>query len=646
MKTLTLMLSMVFAFAAFADARPLTVGTPDGSGNVTITIGGTGTQNQTLIAAWAARDMGDDPLAWTEYADAGTVAPGDTSKTFQIPAAWRAKSGAVRFFLMSGPKPYAKRFDYVTRPEVEKDKDTWINTAIYPDSSLDICVKFRSDYMSGNPSMCPFGFTRSASAAVFIFPANASEYWFDFFGAKATTTDNKLGTSNKNVLNENPPHDTQPHEFRMNRTGIYIDGYRHLAFDQATITMGKSEQDPIALFGRYGGWKQEDTSCSIYYAIISTNGVPAREYVPCQKTDGTVTLYDRVTKTFANIGGNLEGRHLDAGTDIGPYPSDCGSVESVSAAVNLAPAIVVSSPDFSANTVDVTLSSGHDAGLLFAVAGAEDEGMVFSDWTTNAFVQKVAVGVDAVTFSLPEEWIRNHYNIRFAWKSMAGLPYDYEVAYLHSDADSKQRIRTGWTPTTNTTIHVNAKTAYNTCSFGIIGGYYLFLNGNGSGSKIYWGFFSKAEDGSNLTGSIGGARSVEFVDAYHDWRLGPGGVSVDDEVSAISGFAPKASVTTDMLIPFRAPATDDSSYVQLENSKLGDVSVRFAKIWEGDEIVRDYVPSVKDGLPGFYDRVRKTFVRSVTATSFVAGAPVVADGDILSWSEVRSLRAGFSILFR
>ena len=76
--------------AAFADARTLTVGVPDGEGNVTITIGGTGAANQTLIAAWANGDRGADPLDWTEYADAGTVAPGETEKVFQLPAAWRA----------------------------------------------------------------------------------------------------------------------------------------------------------------------------------------------------------------------------------------------------------------------------------------------------------------------------------------------------------------------------------------------------------------------------------------------------------------------------------------------------------------------------------------------------------------------------
>lgn len=643
MKTLTLMLSMAFAFAAFAEARPLTVGTPDGSGNVTITIGGTGSVNQTLIAAWANGDKGNDPLDWTEYADAGTVAPSDTSKTFQIPAAWRAKSGAVRFFLMSGEKPYGKRFDYITRPTCNGG-GLYIHTGIVPDSTVDITVKLQSPDFKGG-AMVPFGIHKAVN--IFSAGADNDNLHFYFFGAGNTSNPSmgmKIGADDKNVFEEKPPKDDKPHTWRLCRDGIFIDGYRHHGpFDSNHFT--NTTTSAIALFGRAGSWKQADTVCSIYGATIVTNGVLARDFVPMATANGYVTMWDRVTRErFGRTGSQKDSLAFVAGNDIGPYPPDCGSVETVSSVINIGPCISVGSPDFSENTIAVTLSSGHDAGILFAVAGTNSESAAFSEWTTNAVVQKVAADVDEVTFALPSEWVRNKYNVRFAWKSMAGKPYDYEVKSLSSDSTGKQRIRTGWVPTTNTTIHVNAKTAYNTCAFGISGAYYLFLNGYGSGSQIYYVFFKKS-DGTNLSGTIGGARSDEFAASFHDWRLGPGEARVDNESVALTGYVPNETVTTDMLLPFRAASTNDSSYVS-DGSKPGDVSVRFAKIWEGDEIVRDYVPSVKDGLPGFYDRVRKTFVRSATATSFVAGAPVVADGDIISWSEVRSLRGGFAILFR
>ena len=155
MKNSFLLMSVATASALFGAARPLSVGAPDGSGNVTVTIGGTGTGDQALIAAWANGDKGDNPLDWTEYADAGTIAPDCTSTNFTIPAAWRAKSGAVRFFLMSGTKPYGVRYDYITRPNCT-DGGLYINTGIVPDSTLDITVKSQASGFS-NGSSASFG---------------------------------------------------------------------------------------------------------------------------------------------------------------------------------------------------------------------------------------------------------------------------------------------------------------------------------------------------------------------------------------------------------------------------------------------------------------------------------------------------------
>ena len=58
MKNSFLLMSIATASALFGAARPLSVGVPDSSGNVTVTIGGTGSGDQALIAAWANGDKG------------------------------------------------------------------------------------------------------------------------------------------------------------------------------------------------------------------------------------------------------------------------------------------------------------------------------------------------------------------------------------------------------------------------------------------------------------------------------------------------------------------------------------------------------------------------------------------------------------
>lgn len=640
MKTIAMVLTITAALSLLGAARPLSVSVPDGSGNVTITIGGAGAGDQALIAAWANGDNGDDPLDWTEYADAGTVAPSDTSKTFQIPAAWRAKSGAVRFFLMSGEKPYGKRFDCITRPNCN-DGDLYIDTGIKPDSTLDISVTLKSDYMSSSSIMSPFGI----HSVVFIMPKSDTEYYYDFFGAKTTTANGIMDDTYKNVFRDAPPHDAEPHTFRLNREGLFIDGYRHLAFDQSKIT-GSAATSTLTLFGRRGSWKQSGTTCSIFGATISTNGVLACDLVPVAAPSGKVQMWDRVTGGWKGPAGNQSGSLVFvAGNDIGPYPPDCGSVETVSSAINIGPSISVGSPNFSENTIAVTLSSGHDAGILLAVAGTNSESAAFSEWTTNAVVQKVAADVNEVSVSLPRKWIRENYNIRFAWKSISGANYDYAVESLASDGDGKAYIRTEWTPTTNTTTRVVSRTAFDTCPFGVAGGYYVFLGAKNANTKINWWFFTSASTGSNLTGQLDCDDPDGFASAFHVWQLGPRGVFIDDlnaPKAALAEFAPNASLTANICLPFRATSYNNHGNV----SKAGDVETKGAKIWEGDVLVRDFIPCVTNGVPVFYDRVRGGYYGSRTATPFVAGAPVVADGDILSWSDVRSLRNGLAIFVR
>ena len=625
----------VIALPLFGALRPLSVSAPDENGKIVVSIGGIGMGSQQLIAAWANCDRGPDPLDWTEYADAGTVVAADTEKVFEIPMAWMKKSGAIRFFLMSGVPPYLIRYDYITRPDCT-DGELIIETGIVPDKTIDISVKSQSYSFS---SMVPWG-----STDVCIFTNGGSDnndrYFFSFLGVVHPGIDNPsvtaLTKNDKNVFGEKPPKSTDPHVIRMCREGIYIDGYRHLGpFDDSELTSNPTLT--LALFGRRGNWKQQGTTCSIFSASIVTNGVPAREYVPCKSPDGLIQMYDRVTHSFSGIKRwDNSKKTFQPGNDIGPYPADCGEVDSVSAMIGVGPEIAIADIDAGNRTVSVSLSRGHDEGLLFATAGASDAGLLYSLWTTNILVSKVGIGTNSVTAVLPREWWRNKYNVRFAWRSLAGRPYDYDVSYIHADGDGgcANFCRTGWKPTTNTSIHVNAKTALDTAPFGVAGYFMLFLN-NKSNSKFFYAYGDKNNNGLDCD------NWSTFANDYHYWRLGPTEARVDNlVVGSYSGAAPSDDVTANICLPFRAHSKNDHWSV----SKTGNVEVASAKIWEGDVIVRDFAPCVNEGVPGFYDNVRCSFYPSDTAKPFVAGNIVADDGDFVAWSPVCRLENGFVLI--
>ena len=256
-------------------------------------------------------------------------------------------------------------------------------------------------------------------------------------------------------------------------------------------------------------------------------------------------------------------------------------------------------------------------------------------------IQKVPANVDSVTVDIPAEWWRNNLNVRFAWKSLQGRPYDYEVDCLNSDGAGRAHILTGWIPTKDTSISVAAKAGQRVCTFGVATYFTLFLN-TGDPAALYWGFFGNS--GNKPLKDIMAGTFNDFLSQYHVWQLGPQGASIDGEsLVSFSEFQSASDLSSEITLPFRANKGGNTL-----SGLEGDVSVKNAKIWEGEVLVRDFVPCVKNGVAGFYDRVRGTFRSSKTEAEFTAGTAVIAvdDGDIVSWSDVRELRTGTVVVFK
>lgn len=629
----SVLFAMVAASAAWAGLdRTLTVSDPDAEGNVTITLGDGGDSNgQALIAAWAPADRGDDVNAWNEFRYVGKlkVLPTDKTRAFTLPETWRTRTGCVRFFLMEKNLPFPTYIAYATRPDVP-DGGLYIDTGIKPNASLDIAVTFSSSNTSG---MSPFGI----SSLVYVMQKSNASYYFDFFGAKASAkTSGELDASYVNVFNEAPPNAASKFvEARLNRNGLFLNGYQHLAFDQATISESTSTST-ISLFGRKGGWKQTGTTCSISAAKIWKDGELVRDMIPCQVNSGEVRMYDRKNAGYySKVNGSGCTASLEAGPEIDPVPSDAGAPVSRSRTFVFAPTLTIAAIDRKTCSATLTIGTGHDAGQIFAVGGAADAGTSYSAWDKALFVADVAADQDDVTVTLPVAWWKAHDQVRFVWVAKACAAYDRQLTYLHSDADAcgYARLSTGWVPNRRTSIAVNARTAKDVCAFGVTTHFYLFHSGD---NKVYGGF-AKAAGNYALTDSTG------FASVFHNWELSADGASVDGEQKLT--FDPAtiddSDCTASVSIPFRVNYQSGSL-----SGKEGNVEVASAKMWDGDFLGLDLVPCVKDGVVGFYDRVRKTFNAGKRGGDFVAGERIVADGDALAWTKAKQLMSGLVLIFR
>ena len=595
-------------------ARTVTVASCDRSTGATvlsISAAEAGDGAKALVAAWSPYDVGNVVTNARETVYVGAVAAADTEKSFTIPAAWREKAGIVRFFLMADVPPYDARLASLYAPS---GSTAWIDTGFVPGVNSDIRVTLA---YGSNGQWIPFGIV----GRCYLFPrylADSVNYWVDYMGTSADYPPSGNGGGTVQA-----PAGKNRHEYRLNAKGAYIDGICYAPFNPASLT--NSTTVSLSLFGRRNadGTIQATRmgDGTIFAAQLRENGTLVHDYVPCRK-NGVATLYDRKTGVFCTINGS--GSYTE-GSEIGPDAQDCGGVESASDALAFGPALTVTAVNVGTAEATVSFTGAHDEGVLYAVADTADRGATVSAWANIHFLGKVAADAETATFSLPGIWFSNGYQMRFFWRSAADFPYDREVEWLYDEGTAW--VNSGVIPTMYTKVSVHGKSPLNVCLFGIATYFFFFPNGD---SKYYSGFFGLTDNFS-----VGNYNPSTMFRTY---TLGPEGVEIDG--TRIVDFAGRTPTYTKL--NYATPIFYRRDYGNGAISKPGLAWVKWAKIWEDGQLVRDFVPCVSNGVATLYDRVSHEF-RTRTGT-FTPGETVVAvaDEEAVVWSSAFSPAAAAS----
>lgn len=594
-----------------AVARTVTVASCDrstGATTLAISAAEAGDGAKALVAAWSPSDVGNAVTNARETLYVGVVAAAETEKSFTIPSAWRGKAGFVRFYLMADVPPYDARVASLYAPS---GSTAWIDTGFVPNANSDIRVTLA---YGNNAQWIPFGI----GSRCYLFPQGVGDlknYWVDFMGAVGDYS-NTYGGSNGT---SQAPHGNKRHEFRLNAKGAHIDGVCYAPFNPASLT--NSTAVSLSLFGRRdnnaAGTIQTGRmgDGTIFSAQLRQNGTLVHDYVSCVK-NSVATLYDRMTGLFCTINGS--GAYTP-GAEIGPDAQDCGGVESVSDALAFGPALAVTSVNLGTGEVTVSFAGTHDEGVLYAVADTADRGTAVSAWANINFLGKVAADATEATFSLPSTWFGNGYQMRFIWRSAADFPYDREVEWLYSE--SSAWVSTGVIPTLYTKISVCGKSALDVCLFGLTSHFMFFPNP----ARYYCGFFGLTDDIA-----VG---NYNPTTTFRTYTLGSEGAEVDGtRVIDFTGRTP-----TYMKMTYACPIFYRRAYNGGQISKNGQAWVKWAKVWEDGQLVRDFVPCVSNGVAYLYDRVKREFRPSQT-TALTPGetVAVVADEEAVSWSSAFS----------
>lgn len=583
-------------------------------------------------------DKGSVPSAWAEVRCGGVIPADATTFSYDVPAAWKTDASVVRAFLapvVTNPK-YDTLTEWTYSP---KDDLAYIDSGIVPAPGIAVRTTFmmpsKTRAGSDNVDVGLFGVSGK-----FAWASQSSNAFVSYFTTSATSPGATAYFSGCGY-GSTSGGGNKPHELVLDAKGVQLDGNRRKVFTDANFltefpTPFQTDPNVIAtsslvIMGRRA---EGDVSCNksgavyIYSFDITTNGVPARRYLPCKK-GGKAGLYDQVTdEVFYQYGGSA----LVAGPEWGfPTIADDAVVATSPLAVLTRTAEIVS-VDRENNTVSLAFSGVACDTLLFAVRDRRgDRGADAADWAECFFVGKVAAATTEMTCTtLPKRWLRGGGTIRFLLTKTDEFPYDERLDYIASTATGYQYFDTEIYPTTNTVFAMRiTRVVTDFASWGAVGnnGYAMSAFAHSSGSGIAWCYFGLSDHYVNEAIFKGG-EEITF-----SLRLGMSGLFINDMPEPAAG-------PFDGLTKFSE--SDASIFLFARNNKGKpqkhgfEFKIHEATIWDGATPVRDFVPCLKGGKAVMYDRVTKRYFGDLNNVGFVAGAPIAPSPDeapTLSWSE-------------
>lgn len=610
---------------AARDVRSVAVDSFDPvSGEVTLSVSAGLTAKRLYVArADRVADLGQ--AAWSDFAEIGLVPAGATSFSAAVPPDL-LRQGDLRFVLarqIPDRMREATPCDYL----VADGDGAYLDTEYVPNGTDKVSLRFKPLDL---PQLVGFFDARDGSAHNRLTALWNGGLRVDL-GLDAAAM-NSLGVCNLAV------DGTYDLVADFNARKVLVSNVVTAAFVEKTLsepqTMPTLANTLIALAFRTGGVPGNFAKAWLYsLKVTDAAGNDRVDLVPYSK-NGVGQMYDRVRGCFVGSPGTGAFR---TGGDL-RYAS-VKAVES-EAVVSCGPKVDFS-VDSSAKKVSVTLSGRHDAGRLLIAGASQDMGADVFAWPNVAEICPVAAADGLLVADLPVGWKHQKYCRVFYVTETTFCPFDYRLDSLGSSRE--QWLDTGVAPDVSTTFRMSVllpTLPYQSGldsyppSFGVASHYFMFRNSE----ALWYGWFGKTASVpcEDLRGN--GVRELEF---------GPCGGFVDgvERIPASELVSSGAEATKLTITLFGRRQSADSV------NKLDGCTIYWATIEKGGRLVRDFVPCVKDGEAGLYDRVGGEFYGNQGSGTFLPGTALaggfkVDARDVLSASETKRVRTGFVAVVR
>ena len=281
-----------------------------------------------------------------------------------------------------------------------------------------------------------------------------------------------------------------------------------------------------------------------------------------------------------------------------------------------------------ASSFDLAIGAGENAEGLYMAYGNLDGGDDIDAWENVSKVADIPAATTSYTASAPVGWGTSVTALRFFMATVADLPYDIRYEYIYSTG--VQSADTGYLPTSDTKVAIDMSMQSN----------------NGSTYIPVWGYRKSA--GVDAFALFINKNYREFAlnfkntDVKAAATLNPGERFIyrnDNTKQYLTrverGESEVCILDTTPSLQFTAPAGYTLGFNGFKNGKTTSVENRSLamrvygmKIWEGDTLLRDYVPALKDGNVGLYDLGTQSMLLSQWTSADAWGRPFIA-GPIL-----------------
>lgn len=582
--------------AASAAARTVSVASV-GESAAALAFGDADGKTYRLVVCYGDEDGGATTAGWDACDVLGSVGAAETSRTVALPAGWGSAATHLRFFLLTPEIPEdATRVEYL-QSSGSQFIDTGVRGRVGVEAEIDVAAVSMGDKTILG--------CRKDSGDTRFYPVHwANNKWWKGWlrsGTYWSTRENDIALGTRYHVRS---------VFKSGEQAFYVDGV-----SKGTPTSEVSDFDSgldMYLFAanKYGSDVFQQASAKIYAAKIWLDGDLKREFVPCLDPNEKPALYDRVSGNYFYNGGT--------GADFATGGTMSGNDDVSASSATVSP---------SSRSVTVVSAAAGSAALAFGTAdgkayrlavcyGDEDGGADTNAWDNYEVLGTVAAADTSRTVALPAGWGKSVSHLRYFLLAPEIPDGATRVEYLESTG--AQFIDTG----IRGKVGISADLDHSWTS---AADKTLLGSRNGSSHRFFVFHNNKGRLGYGLDGTFAYYKGA--ADTSYDTRYLALAKMLDGEQSLVLDGTPYGTAGT------ISSSFDSGNDMYLfgcnDNGSLAlsaSAKVYSAKIWEGDTLVRWFVPCLDpNGTPAMYDRATGDWFRNGgTGTDFATGGAMAA----------------------